>query len=222
MPVNGETANHAEALGVGTTLACALSGIGAASLVIGMVTCDDVGTITRIRDDLAVDAVLQKALDWVAGSQRMEHHYYKNYGGGSRTFTLTTSSTDFRGILVHWVSGAHLTAPEGPTNSATGNSAAPAAGAVTPGADGAYIFGTAFSSGGFTPTADVTWQEILRDTTLQEDTQALEQAVNATVNSTWGLSGAANWGAVVTSWLAAPTGVTESRSRSFAIQQRAG
>jgi hypothetical protein len=214
--------NIAVGLGLGTTLTCALSGIGAASLVVAMAACDDTGTITRVRDDLTVDAVLQKALDWASGAQRIEHHYYKNYGGGSRVFTLTTSNTDFRGLIPAWLAGAHLTAPEGPTNSATGTSAAPAAGSVTPGADGAYIFATAFSSGGLTPTANVAWQDIQRDTGLQEDTQGLEQAVNAAVNATFGLSGSTTWGAVVTSWLPAPIVVTEVRSRSFAIQQRAG
>jgi hypothetical protein len=216
--------NSAEGLGTGTVVTCSLANpIAAASLVVGMATCDDVATITRIRDDLAVDAVLQKALDWTAGTQRMEHRYYKNYGGGSRVFTLTTGSTDFRGIAIIELAGAHTTAPEGPTNSATGTSTTPSSGAVTPGADGAYLIGTAMSSSGLTPTTAAPFTSLERSTGLQADTNGLAQATNASQAAGWTLSGSVTWGALITSWLpgvSAPTVTPMQYKRRLAIQQR--
>lgn len=133
---------HTEAAGAGTSIACTVNGIAAGNLVAHLVQCEPSGTVTLTEDDLGVDAVL--AVARTGGNQRIECWYHKNHGGGNRTFTATyEASHNFRAIVSAEYSGVDPVSPLEGTANASGTSATPSSGNVspTPTVDGALIIG---------------------------------------------------------------------------------
>ena len=185
--------------GTATTIAVTRNGIVAGNLVVVMVTCDDVQTITNVSDGTTTISTADVALDWTAGTQRMAFYSFPNHPGGNKTFTATFSSAvDYRGIEVVELSGADTVAPFAGSASATGNSTTPATGNVspTPSADGCYILAVAFGSGGQTPTPSGSYTELLHETVLQDSLSGLAQATAAATGATWTIGTAATWGAI--------------------------
>lgn len=84
--------------------------------------------------------------------------YAGNIAGGSATITATFSASIGSRIIVHEVSGVDTTTPldksdmQGQDNPGTGTDAITSP-SITPGADGAYIFGTTTTLSGVLPTA---------------------------------------------------------------------
>ena len=203
----------------GTSIAVSLNGILAQSLVACAVMCDNTSaTISGVADDLSVAAVKSVGLSDTNHSERQEHWYFKNYGGGNRTFTATFSvSTAWRALLAVETSGADLASPLGPTNS---NSAATGAtitaGSVTATQDGAYFF--ASCQGNTQPAAQSPLSEIWADTTLVHSHADNAQSTAAAFNATWTHTSGA-WSAIVSTFYPAVAAPTRA-ARAMAPQQR--
>lgn len=134
--------NNAQSGASGPTIAVALTGIAAGSLVIVIGSCESTKTMT-LADDLSVAGVSAVAKTGVA--KRQEILYYKNYGGGDRTFTLTfNTNSSLRSIVAIEYAGADTVdgLDAGKTSSSNGEDANPTSGAVTPSVNGALFVGS--------------------------------------------------------------------------------
>lgn len=206
MPIARVQSGHNENTASGTTIATGtISGIAADSLVVVLVSVEDGVTVSSVKDDLNVSAMKAEGVDWVAGTQRGELWYFKNYGGGNRNFTATFSATQpFRAILAIEYSGADVDAPLIGVCHATGSSAAPSSGTpVTPGMDGALYVGSAI--GASQPAAASPFTVVLNDTTTVINTEDYVQPTAAPRDAIWTMT-SGGWGALVALFRPAPSG----------------
>lgn len=219
MPVTRTQFNHVENAASGTSIAVSLTGIAPGSLVKVAVRHDGT-TTTGVTDDLSVAGALARGHTEGVDGIRIDVYYFKNHGGGNRTFTATFPAATARAIEVEELAGADTVNPLGPVNSANGSSNTAAAGSVTPGVDGAYIAGyEANASFDYVPQAPMVG--VLSELTSVSDSSALAQAINAAVNPTWTSASVENWAAVAVVFLPAPTVATQP-AKPLAPQQRFG
>lgn len=146
-------------------------------------------TGSSITDDLSVAAVNCGTTDAGGFSQRSELWYYKNYGGGNRTFTLNNSPAQAgRMLSVEEVAGADKVSPLGGVAVNSGISATPTSTNIspTPTLNGIYLWGT-IEANSNQPSADTGngFAEIFNDTTTLGDTESKLQAVAAAIAATW-------------------------------------
>ena len=202
----------------GTTIVSpSTTGIAAASLVAVHVRYDNTGGITTlsVKDDLGVSAVIAVGITEGTDSIRTEIWYFKNYGGGTRTFTATFSATTTTtAIEVEELAGADTIAPLGATSSSDTVAATTAsAGSVTPTRNNSYISALA-ANANFVMTPSSPMLDVVNDSVGIADSSALAQKIAAAVNPTWTTASVANWGAVAAVFLPPVTVVTATYSQA--------
>lgn len=188
---------HLEAVGAGTTIACTLNSVAANALIVHSCICGENGTVTvtGVADDLTIAGQLALALN-PGGLEHIELWYHKNHGGGTRTFTITfsTSITD-RGIVSTEYAGADQTSPLDGTATATGNSATPDTGVLIPEptVNGCVIVGLVCAQN--QPASASPFIDVFQDTTNFCDTEDYVQSTYGPINATWTMTSGL-WGAI--------------------------
>jgi hypothetical protein len=221
--------NHAENSAFDATpLAVALAGIAPHSLVVVRISYDNsLGqTTASLVDDLAVAGALAVGVTRSDATQRIELYYFKDHGGGSRTFTWTGSAaSSSKGIVATEYADAHLTSPlDGiaATDSGPGVSTAPTSGNISPApsVNGTLIYGSANSGG--TPTWAAPFSSVFHDTTNVTDDEDYVQPTAGGLAATW-TSASDTFGALAASFKPAPPTVPVPTSRaSLPPQMRRG
>lgn len=217
---------EAHTSGSGTTLSTgSLSGVAAGCLVVGNASNDSGGgaTVTSVTDDLSVASVIGNQYNDAAGfAQNYAQYHFKNYGGGTRTLTLTLSvSAPWRSISGYELAGGDTVAPAGPVNHATGTSTSITSGAVTPARDGAYFLG--ISQGPAAITISSPFTLLLDNTQGQSGSEYIQStAASQAAVATQSPSGA--YCSLVSTFYPSTTSSTPPQSRGLrlAIQQRMG
>ena len=129
-----------------------------------------------------------------SGQERLEAHYAGNItGGAAHEITVSPGDTGlYMTIGVLELSGADVTTPLGNVNSATGSSAAPSSGSVTPGSAGLFVAGMGYESstaGGSTMTPEAGWDQRLE---IDENFDAAPQNIMTKAASN-GVADVADW-----------------------------
>jgi hypothetical protein len=172
-------------------------------------------SVSNVRDDLAVNAVVANPFDWVAGIQRLEHWAFMNHAGGLRTITANfNGSGSFRSIVAAEFKGAHPTNAIGVANNNSGTSATPSSGSVTPAVDGALLLASINDSAA--PAVVSPFGEVFAEAVNDNDTEYLLQAIAAAVAAGWSMPSSA-YGAIITAFYPAPIA---RNARIMAPQQR--
>jgi hypothetical protein len=198
--VTAQVAHNSSAAG-GTLLSTSLTAIASRALVVAWASYDTAGGgSARVEDDLGRGATF--VLRTTAGgfNQAVEIHFFCNYPGGSRTFSLINSASNTnRTIVVAERAGADLNTPLDGSASASGTSATPASGNVVPAPalDGGYVAGITASAN--IPSAAAPFADVWQDSTSFTDSEDYLQAVAAAIGATWTqVSGA--WEAIAASF----------------------
>lgn len=194
-------AGHNENSATGTSIAATRSSIVPGNTVVVCVAVEDAATITNVSDGTTIITTPDVTFDWTAGTERLAIYSFPAHAGGTKTFTATFSVTQlFRAIIILELTPSIF---EG-LASASGSSAAPATGNVspTPSVDGCYIVGFCFgntvltSAGGFA--------DYFNEPTINtSDTEGLAQTTAAAIGASWTMT-SGPWGAVAASYK--PTG----------------
>jgi len=175
--------SNAQSGATDTTIACSLTGIAAGCLLVVCASSASGVTIT-VADDLSVAAV--QAVQKVGVGKNIQIWYFKNYGGGNRTFTVTFSAgVTARSIVAIEYSGRD---PDNPFDtSATGNGedALPTLGPVTPAQNGSLFIGYmgAFQQ----PDAASPFEVVYNDTVNLLNSEDFIQTSAASLATTWTL-----------------------------------
>jgi len=190
MGITRTQSNHADAAGSGTTLNVSLSGVASTSLVCLSTSYDIGGGGTEsVQDDLTVAATGINSTSAGGFSQNTALWYYKNYGGGNRTFSQVLSVAHLnRGITVVELAGAVTGAPLDGTASNNGTSASPTSGNLSPAPSiaGTYVFGRC--EGANQPSSASPASDIFQDSTTFGDTEDYVQPTPAAFGLTWSMS----------------------------------
>jgi len=190
MSITRTQSNHASAAGGGTTLNVSLTGVGVASLVCLSTSYDIGGGGTEsVADDLSANALPINNTSAGGFSQSTALWYYKNYGGGNRTFSQVLSVSHLnRGITVAEAAGADTTAPLEGTASNNGTSASPSSGNVSPAPSrpGTYLFGRC--EGANQPSSASPASDIFQDSTTFGDTEDYTQPAASAIGLTWSMT----------------------------------
>jgi hypothetical protein len=213
----------ADASGSGGSIACTVNGIAPDSLVVVNTTCQDAATISSVKDDLNVTAALSTntPVDQTSMSQRADQHYFEDYGGGSRTITATFSaSATFRAITAIEYSGAATSGVYDNGSSATGTSASPSSGAVTPANDGSLFVGYIVYANTISNAAPFTL--VWEDPSTGANTEDYIQPTAASQAAVYTQSPSGVFGALVGVYKPAPPAKPLQYEKSLALQQRVG
>jgi hypothetical protein len=196
--------NTATSTSSNTTLAVALTGCTAGSLIVLYIAAyGSTVEITSALDDLSnaftADVAILNASSGGIGS------FYvcslPNVTAGNRTFTVTWSgNVQYKSLIVHEVSGVATTSPlTGTPSAAAGNSANLNSGPTTPAVDGAYIFGVGSTGGGAVPTAAEPFTTRASESNLGSRSEDYIQATAAAINATLTVS-SAKWVCLVAAY----------------------
>jgi hypothetical protein len=197
-------ATSAQASGAGTSIAATLNGVAVGNFVLAFVYIANTANISNVRDDLTVNAVRANQFNWAADGAWMEHWYFKNHGGGNRTFTGNFSaSVGFRTIEVVEYSGVDTVAPAdtGKTSTGTGTSTTPATGAVLPSEGNALFVGTAAATSTAAPVAAKPFNQAVSEAVNFNTTEDYVQATPQSQVATWTQGSSLLWGAILTVFL---------------------
>lgn len=183
---------HLEGAGALGSIAATKTGITPGSSILVRVTGADTFAISNVQNGAGLTQTTPVLLfHWVTGTQNMAYFLFVNHPGGTFTFTANfAGAVAFRAIAIIELTPCRFDAG----TSASGTSAAPSSGNVTPSVDGAYLVG--FCAGDFLPAKAAAWTEILSESVVVTDTEGLAQAVKAAVAATWTMT-SGKWGAMV-------------------------
>lgn len=151
MAITFVQANYAESDAQASTIAVSLTGIAAASFVVVSATCTSDYHVNSCADDLSAAGTAANAEQGWAGSvppHTVRQFYYANYGGGSRTFTVTFSDAAaiHRAVYAVEYAGVMLTSPQdGAGLGGVGGGDPATLGSITPSVDGCLVVGWAYA-----------------------------------------------------------------------------
>lgn len=186
--------------GTGTSVATTRNGIVAGSTVVVCVTGGDAFAISNVSDGTITNSAPDVSFHWAGGSQNLAIFSFPSHAGGNFTFTANYAGTGvpFRGLDIVELTPSTF---EG-SSSASGTSAAPSSGNIspTPTVDGEYIVG--FCLGATALTSAGGFADLVNDpTTDVSDVEGLAQSAKAAIAATWTMTSGI-WGAVAASYKA--------------------
>lgn len=201
LPVQADTAfvqsKNNIAFGATSVSATFDSSVTAGNLIVAVVSINNTSETINSTTDTQSNSYtpLDNPTDDSGNGQRAAAFYAENVTGGSVTVTANFSASVVGIIAIHEISGADITSPEdghaaqAQTNPGTGTDAV-TSGDITPSADGAYIFGATFVSGGSTTPTIGTNFALREQNAFRVTTEDLIQGSAGAIAATFTTTGA--------------------------------